>query len=686
MKFTAANQKITPRHLSLRAIIYIRQSSVRQVIEHTGSVAYQRSLRDLARHHGWADESIIELDVDQGMSGTEVAGRKGFQWLRQQIFDGRVGAVYCWEASRLARDSSAFAQLIKLCAVSNTLIIDEKGVYDPNNLNDGFFLGVMGVLSETEGRRIADRAIAGQRVKATAGELHVLAPTGYVRNDKGKLVMDPDEQVQNAIHLLFSTFEEFGSISQVLKHYNRKGILFPTRQRGKGKEPPVIWKELTANRASYVLHNPAYAGIYAYGRTRLIGQMVSAETTERTKKKVRLGLDSDDVILIRDAHEAYITPEKFEQNQQRLKDNTYSFSDGSSGAVRNGPALLQGRLKCTECGRAMHPRYGVLNGKKLGGYLCSSGRRELGKPNCIFISAPRLDRAITQAMFEALSPAQLQMTLRALEEPRREMKEGIEGQLNAIKRASDQADEAKRKYEAISPEYKLVAEEYLKEYEKKLNVVRQLKAEHSRKLKASTITLSDDMRRSILALSRDVRRVWESDTVTFAERKNVLRHLISKVYVTRPENSKCLDVVIHWATGASTSIVVKHGRCLDPGAVELMRKLAPDHTIPQIIEKLHQAGYKPVQAERFSRSSVYFCFRAYGIKNYCLARPSLSENGPRGDGRYSARETAMMLNRSKATVIRLCRKGVLDAVRDTAGGPYWIKISQEQITKLRKSK
>lgn len=683
MSFNVLNPKITVNHLVLLVIIYIRQSSDRQVIEHTASADYQHSFVDLARHYGWTDDLIVVIDQDQGITGTDIAQREGFKWMRQQIFEGRVGAVICSEVSRLARDLSAFSQLIKLCAVYNTLLIDEWGVYDPNNDNDRSTLNNLGATSESEGRRISKRVIATKLIKAKKGELRVLPATGYIYNNKGKLILDTNKKVQDTIRLFFSTFEKLGTVHQVVKYFNRNDIKIPKYKHGPGENREIIWVKLTLCRALDMLHNPTFAGTFAYGRSRIIRQMLSADTTEQKKRYIKVSWDDDDVVLIYDHHKGYITWEVFLQNQQRIKDNRFSFNIGSSGAIRNGPALLQGRIKCLKCRRSMRTQYSIGKRKSQTGYICDSKHRELGENVCKYVSAQMLDKIVADKLLEALSPAQVEMSLCALKEADENLKSDDQRYLDALRHARAELHDAKIRFESIDPQNRNVAKEYEKILEEKMVIVQRLESQRSMAMKAKPRRLQNNLIKSLLALPQVVRDVWECEAVTYEERKRVLRCLIKEVYIKRREDSIYLDITIHWVTGAVTTATAIDGRRHQPEAVELMRRLAPDHTVVEIVERLNQAGFKSARAEKFNKKLVYYALSSYGIKIVCRERMEGFDRA-RGDGRYSARAAAKLLNVNHGTVVQWAKRGILDGIQDTPRGPYWIALRTEQISALKK--
>ncbi|MCA1568291.1 MAG: recombinase family protein [Acidobacteria bacterium] len=680
MKFGATSPKITPKHLSSGAIVYIRRSHPRQELEHSASGIHQRSFSEMARSFGWPNDQIKVIDLDDGRSATSTTKRKGYQWLRQEVFEGRVGAIFCWEASRLGRDNSDFAQLVKLCAATDTLIIDEKGVYDPNNTHDRIYLGLMSVLYDAESVRIGDRTQATKRAKAEAGQLALRPPVGYVRDDKGKLILDPRKKVQKVLRLFFSMFDKLRSSRQVVKHFNLNDIQFPKLIRSRGKKSEIEWKEFTCERAESILHNIIYAGTYAYGRTKTTNEMLAAEATEQKKKRVH----SDEAIIKHGAHEGYITLKEYHWNQKILEENRYGPGFRFKGAAREGSALLQGMVFCGTCLWKLTSRYDSKRGS--GSYACVAKSIRFARPVCFSIIARRLDMVVVDAFFDAVSPAQLQLTLRGLEEVHNETRVDDAREQEELENAKAECVKAKRRFYAIGPENTLVFKECEKNLQEKMREVKRLEEQNSKALQGSRPELTEENLRSLLELPQHLRAFWESATTTNVERKQLLRCLISRVDVKRREDSKYQDVLIHWASGAITPLpIIRSARFRHPELVELVRRLAPDHTITQIIDRLHEAGFRPSRAgrERFTPEGVLAIFKSYGIKLTCPDRPMTGDK-PRGDGRYSATAVAKMLNVCNHTIYRLCASGILHAIRSPGKqGVYWIDITPEQVSALK---
>jgi DNA invertase Pin-like site-specific DNA recombinase len=681
VKVAGTSFKITSKHLSLLAVVYIRRSTARQVENNHGSILHQRTFVDLARSYGFSSDKIVVVEYDDGKSAlTDTEKRKGFMWLRQQIFAGQVGAIVCWEASRVARDNSDSAQLFKLCGAYNTLIIDEKRVYDPNDLNDMIVLGMLSVINHAEAVRTGGRSWATKRSMAEAGKLRISPATGFVYNDEGKLVLDPREEVQKAILLVFSSFDKLGSAGKVTKYINRNQIKFPTLKKGS----LIEWGEISITRVIGILKNPSYAGTFVYGHSKTINEMVAPDSGEQRKKREYLGLDSDEVIIRHGSHEGYITWEKYTQNQKTLKDNSYALPFISRGAVREGSALLQGMVWCATCKTRLSTTYGNKSGEGL--YDCNNKTRHFGRPNCFQITAHRLDQLVIDALMEELEPTRWKITLMNIEEACRKVQPEDCDELEELNLAKKARDEAQIRFDLIKPENTLVFNKYQDKLQEKEVEVKRLEKRHARTLKGSQLELTKELLQSLSSLPHDIRAFWDSTNVTNPERKHLLRFLIRRVTITRRGDSKYHDVTIHWVTGVNTATKIHDGRFLDPEAVKLMRQLAPDHTTKQIIARLHEAGFRLKGGkEWFNRHAIENAFKVYGIKFACPENARMVGSNPRGDGRYSASAVAKMVNVTSQTVTRWCDLSILDGIRGSGfKSHYWVKITPEQVSALKK--
>ncbi len=355
MAIPGHNPKIRPDHLDRPAFVYVRQSTFFQVRENTASTARQYDLVQRAQELGWSPTSITVIDQDQGLSGFSAVGRDGFPFLIAQVGLGQAGAVLSLEASRLARSCSDWYRLLEICALTDTLVIDEDGVYDPSQYADRLLLGILGAMSEAELHWLRNRLLGGKLARAEQGELRMRPPAGLVFDTTRRLVLDPDEEVQQAVRLLFTLFEQTGSALAVVKHFADHHLLFPDRLWGKSHDGELLWKPLRHGRVLDILHNPRYAGAYVYGRTQTRTRTLPQEAP-RVKGRTRHVAIADWPTVRYNAHPGYINWEQFLRNQQRLDDNCTVSGSDRRGAVREGHALLQGLVLCGQCGRRMTVR------------------------------------------------------------------------------------------------------------------------------------------------------------------------------------------------------------------------------------------------------------------------------------------------------------------------------------------
>lgn len=402
--------KIRPDHLDRLAVIYVRQSTLFQVHENTGSTIRQYDLVKRAQDLGWTPGSHQVIDQDQGQSGSSALGRDGFQWLVAEVGLGHVGAVLSLEVSRLARSCSDWYRLLEICALSDTLVIDDEGIYDPGAYNDRLLLGFKGNMSEAELHWLHQRLQGGKLAKAEQGQLRFRLPCGLVYDPVGKVVFDPDEAVQEAVRLVFSLFETFESGLAVVSYFAEHHLRFPTRTWGGTQTEELTWGPLTHGRVLSVLHSPAYAGAYVYGRTQFRRRTLPGEEP-RVKGRTRQVKQEDWPIVLLDAHPGYISWEQFRHNQHLLDDNRTYRAQERRGVVREGTALLQGIVLCGSCGRRMSIRYQG-DGSRLV-YECNQAHTQLAVKVCQTIRGERIDQAVAQCLLEAIQPAHLEVALSA---------------------------------------------------------------------------------------------------------------------------------------------------------------------------------------------------------------------------------------------------------------------------------
>jgi len=450
---TGINSKVTASHLARDAYLYVRQSTLRQVVENTESTKRQYALRHKAKALGWPEQSINVIDCDLGQSGASSADRKGFQKLVSDVSLGKAGIVLGLEVSRLARNNTDWNRLLEICALSDTLILDEDGLYNPNDFNDRLLLGLKGTMSEAELHLLRSRLRGGIMNKAKRGELSMLLPVGFVYDDQKRVRLDPDEQVRQTLHLFFKTFKRTGSARMIVKEFRDKNIEFPRRILGGPGKGTLVWGPLIHSRTLQILHNPRYAGAFCFGRRRVRTGPGCAKSLHNVPRKEWYS-------LIVDAHEGYITWEEFEKNEEQLKQTCRAYGkDRRKSPPREGPALLQGLVLCGVCGCRMTVRYHHRSTGLVPDYVCQKNGIEYGYKTCSHIPGAGIDKAIGDLLIETLTPAALDVSLTVQKELSERMEDANRIRSMRVQRQRYEADLARRRYMSVDPENRLVAEE-----------------------------------------------------------------------------------------------------------------------------------------------------------------------------------------------------------------------------------
>ena len=677
--------KIRPEHLSRQAVIYIRQSTLLQVRENIGSTSRQLVLVKRAQVLGWEQAGSQVIDPDQGLSGSSTIGRDGFQWLVAEVGLGHVGAILSLEVSRLARSCSDWYRLLEICALTDTLVIDEEGIYDPGAYNDRLLLGFKGTMSEAELHWLHQRLQGGKLTKAEQGKLRFRLPSGLVYDPLGKIVFDPDEAVQEAIRLVFTLFEHSTSALAVVSHFAEHHLLFPTRHWGGAHAGELEWVRLCHGRVLDVLHSPLYAGAYVYGRTQTRRHAVPGEEPRIKGRTHRVKLEDWPIVLL-DRHPGYISWEQFRRNQQMLSDNQNTPAAAHRGAVREGAALLQGIVLCGSCGRRMTVRYQRDGALVI--YECSQTHTQLAAKTCQTMRGDRIDQAVAECFLQAIEPAQLEVALSALAHLEARAKQLDQQARRQIERAQYEADLARRRYHTVDPENRLVARSLERDWNVKLLEVDRLERDYQVLPKPAALSLSAEQRDQIRALAADLPALWEAPTTTSAQRKQLLRWLIKDVTLSKRGNVIHID--IRWQTEAQTHLVIPRlkksweVRQTDPQVVARVRELAPSHTATQIATLLNAEGLRAGMGGSFTASKVDWIRVAYQIPLACPEGPGFCPTGQRGDGRYSALAAAELLNVNVSTIAEWCNAGILESVRAHPQGPRWITLTPDIIEKLRK--
>jgi DNA invertase Pin-like site-specific DNA recombinase len=680
-------QKIRPEHLDRAAVVYVRQSTRHQVLEHTESTRLQYALVERAAALGWARSQVTVIDDDLGVSAATADSRKGFARLVTEVTMGRVGVVLGIEMSRLARSGRDWHQLLELCSLSGVLLADPDGVYDPGYYNDRLLLGLKGTMSEAELYLIRQRMLSGKLAKAERGELAIPLPIGYVRRPTGEAVLDPDEQAQHVVRLVFSTFRRLGTLNAVLRYLVEHEVQLPVRAGSGPLKGELEWRRPTRETLQNMLHNPAYAGYYAFGR-RQVDPRRKVPGRPDTGRVVK---SSDEwLVLLPGRLPAYITAEEYEANAARMAANQQTAA--SPGAPRAGSALLSGLLRCGRCGgHRMSVRYhdGSGSARSAHGYVCAFYQVNYGAGgSCQHIAGPALDAYVTGQVLEAVAPAALEVSMAAAAQAEDE-RAALDKLWRRLERARYDADRARRQYQLAEPENRLVARQLESGWENALAEAARLEADYQRFTEEQPTTLTAAERAAIQALAGDLPRVWHAPTTTQADRKELLRILIEDVTVNVAGDSELVDVTITWAGGHQTSgqAVRPVGR-LDqlsyfPALLARVSELAgAGQNSTQIAGVLNAEGFRPPKrTSRFTGSQVRTLISQRGIRAQAKGRPAvLTSLAP---GQWSVPGLSAELGMPTASIYNWIYRGWITA-RHAPGTRNWIITADDnQLRELR---
>lgn len=539
------SEKILPGHLDRLSVVYVRQSTMQQVLEHSESTKLQYGLRQRAEEWGWPAERVLVIDEDLGKSGATSEGRAGFQRLVSEVTLGHVGVILGIEMSRLARCCRDWYHLIEVCALFGTLIADLDGVYDPRNYNDRLLLGLKGTMSEAELHLLKQRMYQGKLAKARRGELGMSLPAGYVRRPSGEIVLDPDAQAQSAVRLVFRTFEEQRTINATLRALVRQGVKLGIRVRTGEAKGEIEWRRMNRMTLQNLLAHPAYAGAYAYGRRQ---QDPARQKPGRRSSGRVVRAREEWHVLLRDRLPAYITWDRYEENLAQLRRNRQSSQE--VGAARGGRALLSGLLACGRCGARM-----VVNYDKRGGrhrYSCVRQMTDYGGKSCQGVAGLALDAFVRERVLEALAPAGLDLSLEAaaqLESRRDEVARHWE---QRRERAAYEVERAARRHRHVEPENRLVARQLEQEWEARLLEQRQLEEEWRRHERDHPRVLTQLEREAIRRLAADIPALWDAQTTTSQDRQEILREVVERIRIDVQGESEHVDLEVRWAGGLTT--------------------------------------------------------------------------------------------------------------------------------------
>jgi DNA invertase Pin-like site-specific DNA recombinase len=663
-----AHQKITAAHLSRLAYLYVRQSTLRQVFENTESTKRQYALRDRAAALGWPLDRIVVIDSDLGQSGASGADREGFQRLVSEVGLGRVGIVLGLEVSRLARNSTDWHRLLELCALSDTLILDEDGLYDPAHFNDRLLLGLKGTMSEAELHVLKARLRGGILSRARRGELKQMVPVGFVHDVQDRVILDPDAQVQAAVRLFFDTFRRTGSCLAVVKEFHAKDLLFPRRLRSGAHKGELVWAELLHCRARQIIHNPRYAGAFVFGRTKH-RRLPSGKYSSRQ-------VPSEEWILIRDVHPGYVTWEEYLSNLQRVKGNALAWStDRHRGPAREGTALLQGLVICGACGERMSVRYHSHHNAEVPTYWC--GRRPMHRGEiglCQTIHGAALDAAIGDIIIEAMTPLSIEVALCVQQELANRQEEADRLRRQHVERAKYEAELAQRRFLKVDPDNRLVADALEADWNAKLRALAAAQETYEKAAAADVGAVNDAERAQLMSLATDFPRLWRDPRTQMKDKKRMLRLLIEDVTLSKGDT---LHADIRFAGGATRSLDLPlpksciELRTTDAAVVKEIDRLIDIYTDKEIADLLNERGVRTVVPTPWTGARISRLRHYYHLTD---RRARM-----RAQGLLTPQEVAARYDVTVCTVHKWRRRGMLRAHPVNDKGDFLYEIPTENL-------
>jgi DNA invertase Pin-like site-specific DNA recombinase len=676
--------KIKPWHLDRAAVVYVRQSTPQQVAEHQESTARQYALGDRAVLLGWPRCQVQVIDDDLGKSGQSVEGRLGFQRLLAEVALDRVGLILGLEMSRLARSCKDWHQLLELCARFRVLLADADGLYDPNEYADRLLLGLTGMMSEAELHVLKGRMYQGKLNKARRGEMVVSAPAGYVKHPSGQVTLDPDEQAQAVIRLIFAPFDTQGTVHGVLRYLIANGVKLPVRSRAGLNRGQLEWHPPCRATVRHILRHPMYAGAYRYGYRPTDSRR---QTPGHPKSGRGSGLAAHDcLVFLKGRFPAYISWERFEANQQRLAANRSRAE--AAGAVRGGAALLAGVVWCGRCGRRMYVRYGRTGQRAA--YVCSWQRSDYGLPLCQSTSADSLEASLAEQILQALQPAALAASLTAAAEVEQRRQEQTRHWEQRRERGRFEADRAARQFHACEPENRLVARALERRWDEALREVQRLEAEFERFTQTCPRLLGEADREQIRRLAEEVPALWHAPSTTAADRRQIARLLLGRVVLTVDPGDDRVAVRVEWAGGAVREQATRRPVRGYKNQKDWPRLSARLTTLPsggktpeQIAGALDQEGFRPPK-----RSTGFTAGMVRRLLDELGLRPRVprctSSGGMLTEDERWLHDLAGELGVSPYTLHGWRKKGWLHARQvGGRGGPWAVWANEAELTRLK---
>jgi DNA invertase Pin-like site-specific DNA recombinase len=675
--------KISAEHLLRRAVVYLRQSTLKQVVENPESTRRQYDLRERALALGWAADAIEIIDEDLGRSGSTSDGRTGFRKLSEEIARGDVGAIFALDVSRLARSSADWHRLLDLCGVADVLIADDQATYDPRDHNDRLLLGIKGTMSEAELTWMRLRLRGARISKARRGEHYLAPPIGYEWDGATqRLRLDPDAEVQRAVRLIFERFRIERSAYGVARYFIAHGLKVPARRAGSRE---LSWAAPRPSRILQILTNPTYAGAYVYGRRQPMVGLADGQVVRCNRRIPAAGWK----IVHRDHHPTYLSWEQYVQNQQMLRDNRpHREAPERHGAARKGCALLQGIVLCGRCGYRMHGVYARKDGRARYSCLSPTQRGEQMRA-CWSVAAGAIDREVARLLLSVVQPPEIEIGLAVTREAERQAKQLDEQWRLRLERARYEARLAERRYKAVDPDNRVVARALEREWDEKLRELDEVERKLADGRREKKVELDARDRARVLALSRSLPALWAAPSTTMAERKNIVRTLIREVCLTplaRREGGTRVDVL--WSTGATSTLTIAKqlpGRQTGDEAVQLIVQMVRrSRPATEIAEELNARGLLTASGREWTNLDVHSYCRHHGVQWRKRMPSSTRRPEQRRDGLYSTRGVAARLDVSENAVRHWVACGWLEvADGGSRGRPCWFQLDEPTVEKLK---
>ena len=606
------HQKVRAEHLKRDAYLYIRQSTIQRVFHNTESTQRQYALKQRAVALGWPADHVIIIDGDQGQSGASAVDREGFQKLVAEVGLGHAGIVLGLEVSRLARNCSDWHRLLEICGLTDTLILDEDGLYDPSQFNDRLLLGLKGAMSEAELHVLRARLQGGIRNKARRGELRIPVPVGLIYDTQGRLILDPDKQVQQALHTFFHVYQREGSALAVVKHFYKNGLSFPRRLRGGPNKGQLVWGPLCHTRAIQVLRNPRYAGAFVYGR------MKACKWANGQSGAKPLPQDQWHT-LIPDANPGYISWQQYQDNLRTLRACAQAQGkDRRNSPPGQGPALLQGLVVCGVCGRRMSVRYHKRQGKLVVDYTCQHESHEHGQDVCQQIPGWGIDQSVGELLLEMVQPVTLELAFAVQAELQARLEEVDQLRRQQVERARYEADVARNRFMQVDPNNRMVADALEADWNDKLRALTEAQEQYEQQRQKDRVVLDDQSRQKVLALAQDLPRLWHDPNTTDQDRKRMVRLLVEDVTLTK--NAE-IRVQIRFKGGATRELMLPRPlsawkeRTTNPDVIRQIDQLLDTYTDAGIAAELNRRGCRSGMKLAFTAKRVTNLRRQYGLKS-----------------------------------------------------------------------